>query len=417
MSDPNSVVTLTLLDFPANIPLQAWSFDRQTPIRVGRATDNDVVIDNGLVSRYHLEILPGNLAQGWQVVNQGVNGTFLNDVLISRSPLPEEGFLQLAKDGPVLQFKTPAIPKLNKTTDPGSKKCNHAGNTATNLFCIRCRELLIPVQQSIGSYQVLKTLGQGGMGTTYLALDSMLVSEQSPLLVLKEINADLVEIAKAQELFTREARILQSLDHPSIPRYYASFIDQGKKYLALELIHGENLEDYVRRLGIVEVAKAVTWIQQVCHILEYLHSRTPPLIHRDIKPANLILRYRDDQIVLLDFGAVKEVGTPLKTKIGSEGGYSAPEQNQGQPCPQSDIYALGSTLIFLLTGKSPLDFYTKLEHGYGFDLQDVPGIPSFLQTLINQLTQEQPIDRPQTAKEVAQALGFYLQNLNNPSQD
>lgn len=413
MIDPNSVITLTLLDFPANVPLQEWSFDRQTPIRVGRATDNDVVIDNALVSRYHLEIIPGNLSQSWQVVNQGVNGTFLNEVLISRSPLPEEGFLQLAKDGPVLQFKTPTIPKLNKITDPGNKKCNHTGNAATNLFCIRCRELLVPVQQSIGSYQVLKTLGQGGMGTTYLALDSMIISGQSPLLVLKEINADLVEVAKAQELFTREARILQSLDHPNIPRYYASFIDQGKKYLALELVHGENIENYVRRLGIIEVNKAVAWIHQICGILDYLHSRTPPLIHRDIKPANLILRYRDNQIVLLDFGAVKEVGTPLKTKISSEGGYSAPEQNQGKPCPQSDIYALGSTLIFLLTGKSPLDFYTKLDHGYGFDLQGEPGIPSFLQTLINQLTQEQPSDRPQSAKEVAQALGFYLQN---PSQ-
>ncbi len=412
MSNPNSLVTLTLLDFPADTPLEQWSFEHRVAIRVGRAADNDVVIDHELVSRYHVELLPGNFAQGegWQVVNQGVNGTFLNDVLVSRASLPGEGLLQLAKEGPVLQFKISAlVPATNKETihqnvSSDSSKCSHEGNDATNLFCIHCGELLAPVQESIAKYQVLRPLGQGGMGITYLAVEPTATDRRSPLLVLKEMNADLAEVAKAQELFTREARVLQGLDHPGIPKYYASFLEHGKKYLAMELIHGEDLESWVVRSGAVGMTQAITWMQQACQILDYLHSQTPPLIHRDVKPANLMVRRVDNQIVLLDFGAVKEVGTTLKTRIGAEGGYSAPEQNQGKPCPQSDLYALGVTLIFLLTGKSPLNFYFKLDDSDGFDLQNIPTISPQLQDLINHLTQVQPSDRPQTALEVAQAL-------------
>ena len=414
MSNPNSLVTLTLLDFPADTPLEQWSFDRRTVIRVGRAGDNDVVIDHELVSRYHTELLPRNFAQGggWQVVNQGVNGTFLNDILVSRAVLPGEGLLQLAKDGPVLQFKipsvttptTPIVSLNNKLANNLGEPCNHEGNAPNNIFCIHCGELLAPVQESIARYQVLRTLGQGGMGITYLAVEPDATNRRSPLLVLKEMNADMAEVAKAQELFTREARVLEALNHQGIPKYYDSFLEQNKKYLAMELIHGEDLEAWVVRSGAVGVTQAITWMQQICQILNYLHSQTPPLIHRDIKPANLMVRYLDNQIVLLDFGAVKEVGTTLKTRIGAEGGYSAPEQNQGNPCPQSDLYALGVTLIFLLTGKSPLNFYGKLDHGYGFDLQNVTSISPQLRDLITHLTQVQASDRPQTAPEVAQAL-------------
>lgn len=412
MSNPNSLVTLTLLDFPADTPLEQWSFDRRTAIRMGRAADNDVVIDHELVSRYHVELLPGNFAQGggWQLVSQGVNGTFLNDVLVSRAALSGEGLLQLAKDGPVLQFKISAIkPSVDTSTfsqhvNLDKTLCHHEGNDAANLFCIHCGELLAPVQESIASYQVLRPLGQGGMGITYLAVEPTATDRKSPLLVLKEMNADLAEVAKAQELFTREARVLQGLDHPGIPNYYDSFLEQGKKYLAMELIHGEDLEAWVVRNGAVAMTQAITWMQQTCEILNYLHSQTPPLIHRDVKPANLMVRRVDNQIILLDFGAVKEVGTTLKTRIGAEGGYSAPEQNQGQPCPQSDLYALGVTLIFLLTGKSPLNFYFRVDDRDGFELQDMPNVSPQLRDLINHLTQAQPSDRPQTALEVSQIL-------------
>jgi serine/threonine-protein kinase len=217
------------------------------------------------------------------------------------------------------------------------------------------------------------------------------------------MNADMAQIAKAQELFEREARTLKSLNHPGIPKYYDFFVEAGKKCLAMELIHGQDLEQRVLTYGPVTLPQAVKWMIQTCDILAYIHSCKPPLIHRDIKPANLMVRHRDNQIVVLDFGAVKEIGTAPGTRIGAEG-YSAPEQDRGQPCTQSDLYAIGPTLIFLLTGVSPLKFYRRRGSGYGFDVSDIPTITPELRKVIEQACEPKLRDRYQTAKELSQAL-------------
>jgi serine/threonine-protein kinase len=207
------------------------------------------------------------------------------------------------------------------------------------------------VQKTIRHYQVLQTLGQGGMGTTYLAWDAVgLIAGQPQLLVLKQMNADMAKIAKAQELFEREAYTLKGLNYPGIPKYYDFFVEGGKKYLAMELIHGLDLEKRIYSTGPVTPSQAIAWMIQTCDILGYLHSQDPPLIHRDIKPANLMVRISNNQIVVLDFGAVKETGTAPGTRIGAEG-YCAPEQERGQPLTQSDLYAIGPTLIFCLRAK------------------------------------------------------------------
>jgi len=230
--------------------------------------------------------------------------------------------------------------------------------------------------REIRQYQVLQTLGQGGMGTTYLAWATQIPGKKPAgggLLVLKEMNADMAEIAKAQELFEREARTLKNLNHPGIPQFYEFFVEAGKKYLAMELIQGEDLEKRVYNTGPVLPQQAIEWMIQTCKVLDYIHEQDPPLIHRDIKPANLMVRSRDRQIVVLDFGAVKEIGTPLGTRIGAEG-YSAPEQDRGQPVTQSDIYAVGTTLIFLLTVESPRKYYQQQGRAYCFSLENVPTI-------------------------------------------
>ncbi len=403
MTVDSPLVILTLIDFPSTIPLQVWQFRHNQPIRVGRAHDNDVVLDHALVSRYHMEIQPQSTdaLPLWQVINQGANGTFLNGALVTRSLLPETGMLQLAKDGPVLQFQILASPQVSV---PAASHCQHEGNAPDNIFCIHCRELLVPVQRVIGGYRVIKTIGQGGMGTTFLALDSM-SSRPSPLLVLKEMHDEMADIAKAQELFTREARVLQTLDHPGIPRYYASFVEDGRRFLAMELIHGLNLAEWVNVHGRVSADLAIDWMYQVCQILDYLHSRQPPLVHRDIKPANLILRRYDRQIVLLDFGAVKEIGANQSTRIGSNAGYTAPEQHQGRPCPQSDLYAVGATLLFLVTGKQPDTFYRRSENGsHGIDISEVSDIPGVLRSIITQLTKLDPRERIPTAAALGEML-------------
>ena len=422
------MVSLTLLEPQQKTPLQQWCFENSSIIRIGRAADNHVVLTDSLVSRHHLELRQVDLASNggaWQLISQGTNGTFLNGVLVIQSPLPDNSLLQLAQGGPILQFQIQEVTVVEtglrsldmqgteenaaetfysaKNPANSSSTCTHEGNSPNNVFCIHCGQPL-SVQQRIRHYQVLRTLGQGGMGTTYLARDATgEIAAMPQLLVLKQMNADMVKIAKAQELFEREAYTLKSLNHPGIPKYYDFFVEDGKKYLAMELIHGQDLEKRVYTTGPVTPSQAIAWMIQTCDILDYLHSQSPPLIHRDIKPANLMVRSSVNRIVLLDFGAVKEIGTAPGTRIGAEG-YCAPEQERGQPLTQSDLYAIGPTLIFLLTGENPFKYYRQRGRNYRFDVAKVPTISSQLRDVIDRVTEPLPRDRYQTAKELAAAL-------------
>ncbi|MBN3896827.1 MAG: protein kinase [Nostoc sp. NOS(2021)] len=422
------MVSLTLLEPQQKTPLQQWCFENSSIIRIGRAADNHVVLSDSLVSRHHLELRqvasPSN-GNVWQLISQGTNGTFLNGVLVIQSPLPDNSLLQLAQGGPILQFQIQEVTVLEtglrsqqmqgtvenaaetlysaKNPANSSSTCTHEGNSPNNLFCIHCGQPL-SVQQRIRHYQVLRILGQGGMGTTYLAWDAAGVIAGMPqLLVLKQMNADMAKIAKAQELFEREAYTLKSLNHPGIPKYYDFFVEDGKKYLAMELIHGQDLEKRVYTTGPVTPSQAIAWMIQTCDILDYLHSLEPPLIHRDIKPANLMVRSSLNRIVVLDFGAVKEIGTAPGTRIGAEG-YCAPEQERGQPLTQSDLYAIGPTLIFLLTGENPFKYYRQRGRNFRFDVAKVPTISSQLRDVIDRVTEPLPRARYQTAKELAAAL-------------
>lgn len=413
------MITLTLLEAQNKTPIKNWRFDEFTVIRVGRAADNDIVLDSNLVSRYHLELKKTKSKKkvdSWEIISKGTNGTFLDGVLVTQAPLTSNCLLQLARGGPILELEFLKLEhSIEPTIEPTSaqipaaesESCTHEGNSPDNLFCIYCGKPL-SIQLTIRHYQVLRTLGQGGMGTTYLAWDSGGVTTSHPkLLVLKQMNADMAKIAKARELFQREADTLGLLNHPGIPKYYDFFIEDKKKYLAMELIHGQDLEKYVYRKGPVTVNQAIEWMIQTCEIVDYLHGQNPPLIHRDIKPANLMVRNSNNRIVVLDFGAVKEIGTAPGTRIGAEG-YCAPEQERGQPLTQSDLYAIGPTLIFLLTGENPFKFYRQQKRSFRFDVTKVPTITPKLKELIDKVTEPLPRDRYQTAKEVAAALAACL---------
>lgn len=393
------MVTLSLLNTKQTTSLQEWHFGNEPVIRVGRAPDNHVVLSDPLVSRRHLELRRINVnGSSWQLINQGTNGTFLNGILVSQGLLVDGALIQLARGGPTLKFQVqPEVP-IHSTAGQG---CRHDGNSPNNLFCIQCGQPLSVLRQ-VRQYQVLRVLGQGGMGTTYLA---WILGEANAgqLVVLKEMNADMAKIAKAQELFEREARTLKTLRHLGIPKYYDFFVDEDKKYLAMELIHGQDLERYVQDRGPVIPQQAILWMIQTCDVLEYIHKQKPALIHRDIKPANLMVRTADNRVVVLDFGAVKEIGTIAGTRIGAEG-YCAPEQERGQPLTQSDLYAIGPTLIFLLTSESPFKFYKQRGRGYRFVLDSVPTITSKLRAVIERVTEPAPSDRYATARELAAAL-------------
>ena len=413
------MVTLALLHPQKHDPVQEWRFENQDAIRIGRSPDNDVVLSDSRVSRYHLELrridisavrVGGNFTStAWRLFNQGTNGTFVDGVLVSQAWLANGSLLQLAQGGPMLKFQIEATPRPK----PRAVICTHSGNTPGNLFCIHCGQPL-QVQRTIRQYQILRTLGQGGMGTTYLAWvppaegsPSLALEGAKQLVVVKEMNADMAEITKAQELFEREARALKALNHPGIPQFFDFFAEGGQKYLVMELVHGQDLEKKVNKTGPVTPQQAIEWMIQTCEVLGYIHGQNPPLIHRDIKPANLLVKTVDNRIVVLDFGAVKEIGTQAGTRIGAEG-YSAPEQDRGQPVTQSDLYAIGPTLIFLVTGETPLKFYRKQGRNYQFQLESVPTIAPNLRTVIERVTKPQLSDRYQTAKELSTALAACL---------
>ena len=202
---------LTLLDPEQQTPLQQWSFDSASMIRIGRSPENHVVIPNALVSRQHLELqrVKSGTSSQWYLVNSGTNGTFVNGIPIEQGWISDGALIQLARGGPLLHFQVNNIELGGKieTSPPVNlvaARCSHAGNPQGNLFCIHCGEP-IKVERTVRHYQVLRTLGQGGMGTTTLAWDRQKAKAQQPgsspaasLVVLKEMNADMAQIVKSQ---------------------------------------------------------------------------------------------------------------------------------------------------------------------------------------------------------------------------
>ncbi len=408
------MVIFTLLEPQTNQPLQQWQFSQKSVIRIGRAQNNDIVLHGYFqVSRQHLELNLIDRDQ-WKLISRGTNGTLVNNVFVTETILKHNDLIRLAENGPVFKFELESAlaAKEVATSDRHNLDlkltCDHRDNPPDSIFCRHCGQPIVEKEHIIGPYQVLRTLGKGGMGTTYLAWDKNKTVKNAPLLlVLKEMNADMARIAKARELFDREARVLKSLDHPGIPKYYDFFVGNNRKYLVMELIHGHNLEQFVNQRGPTDPERTIKWMIQVCSILDYLHNLQPPLIHRDIKPANLILRNLDSRLMLLDFGAVKELGTALETRIGVEG-YSAPEQYRGKPCPQSDIYGIGTTIIFLLTGKAPMQYYRYQSNKFEFDISSIPKLPLNLSLVLENACKTNPRDRYQTAKELSEALSNCL---------
>jgi serine/threonine protein kinase len=206
-------------------------------------------------------------------------------------------------------------------------------------------------------YQIRSILGQGGLGITYAADDL----ERGERVALKALSLRRIDDFKAVELFEREARILAQLNHPAIPRYLNYFqVDQERDrlfYIVQQLAEGSALSTWVEQGWRSNEREARHIASQALEILIYLQQLTPPVIHRDIKPQNLIYR-ADGRVFLVDFGAVQDTYhntvTGGSTVIGTYG-YMAPEQFRGHAVLATDLYGLGTTLLFLLTRKAPTD--------------------------------------------------------------
>lgn len=204
-----------------------------------------------------------------------------------------------------------------------------------------------------GTYRVKGSLGVGGQGQAYLALDK---SHNDRRVVLKEfilpVFVDVSVRRTALEQFENEARILRQLNHPQIVQLIDFFIEDHRAYLVLELIDGVSLRQIVDSKGPLPEHQVRMLADQMCDILGYLHGLAPPVVHRDFTPDNLILD-KNGRLKLIDFNVAKQVeSTTVGTVVGKHA-YLPPEQFRGMPVPQSDIYAMGCTLHYLLTGADP----------------------------------------------------------------
>lgn len=200
-------------------------------------------------------------------------------------------------------------------------------------------------------YRIIERLGQGGFSAVYRAVDLNIQS----VCALKE-NLDYWD--EAQRQFEREALILAGLSHPNLPRVTDFFtIPAQGQYLVMDFIRGYDLQDILDRTGKpLEEKQVLTWIDQICSALVYLHTKNPPIIHRDIKPGNIKIT-PSGKAVLVDFGISKMYDPESKTTHGARAvtqGYSPIEQyGHGKTDTRADLYALGATLYALLTGKRP----------------------------------------------------------------
>ncbi|MEO1431782.1 MAG: serine/threonine-protein kinase [Cyanobacteria bacterium J06633_8] len=214
-------------------------------------------------------------------------------------------------------------------------------------------------------YRVTKSLGQGGFGATFLAQDEALPGE--PSCVIKQLRPSGTAphvLQMARELFEREAVTLGRIgNHPQVPRLLDYFEDREHFYLIQEYVNGSTIQQEVKQSGVSTEAGVKQFLSEILPLLQYIHSQQ--VIHRDIKPANLIRRAQDARLVLIDFGAVKnQVNQTAAMQPGQTAltayaigtpGFAPPEQMAMRPVYGSDIYALGITCIYLLTGKSPKD--------------------------------------------------------------
>ncbi len=213
-----------------------------------------------------------------------------------------------------------------------------------------------------GRYTIISELGAGGFGQTFLAEDLHLPGH--PKCVLKQLKpqtSDPNSLAMARRLFDTEAQVLYQLgDHDQIPRLLAHFEDNEQFYLAQELIEGEPLTQELTRGQLWTEVQAIALLQDILQVLAFVHHKQ--VIHRDIKPPNLIRRRSDGKIVLIDFGAVKQVSTQvvnpdagptdLTISVGTKG-YMPNEQLAGTPRFSSDVYAVGMLVLQALTGIHP----------------------------------------------------------------
>jgi serine/threonine protein kinase len=226
------------------------------------------------------------------------------------------------------------------------------------------QDLLAPgalVRGAADSYTILNLIGRGGMGAVYRAsrVSDSTVWALKEMRPQGELSAE--DRAESRQLFEREALLLKSLSHPSLPIVVDLFEHDGRPTMVMEFVPGQTLEDRIRDANAPLLKKdAVGYGIQLCRVLHYLHTQNPPIIYRDIKPSNVMLT-PEGVLKLIDFGVARthKEGKKKDTVAMGSAGYAPPEQyGKGQTDARSDVYALGATLLHLLTNLPPVPLQT-----------------------------------------------------------
>ncbi|MBE9225522.1 serine/threonine protein kinase [Phormidium sp. LEGE 05292] len=266
---------------------------------------------------------------------------------------------------------------------------------------------MLDTQEILGDrYKLKQQLGKNAGRQTWLAED--ILSESKELVIVKLLAVSPQTDWQEIKLFEREAQVLANLNHPKIPQYidYFSLDEQtssGLLWFGLvqKYIPGISLQEMLNQRRIFYPPEVRSFAIQILEILIFLHELSPPVLHRDIKPSNLILG-KDRKIYLVDFGAVQDKAKAegvTFTVVGTNG-YVPPEQLWGKAVPASDLYALGATLIHLLTGISPADLTQQMRIKFANTMLFSPGFSSWLEKLTTPAVEK----RFNSAREALKAL-------------
>jgi tRNA A-37 threonylcarbamoyl transferase component Bud32 len=252
-----------------------------------------------------------------------------------------------------------------------------------------------------GRYELVSTLGSGGMAVVFLARDRVLDRDVAVKVLREQHATDPVFLAR----FTREASHAARLSHPGLVTIFDSGIDQGTAFIVMEAVRGRTLREVLATEGPLDVGRAVAIAADVCGVLEVAHRAG--VVHRDIKPGNVLI-CEDGRTRVFDFGIARTDGsdalTQTATVIGTAA-YISPEQAAGAPAgPQSDLYALGCVLWEMLTGSPPFSAETPVALLYQHVNDDLaslsaqrPHVSSELDAVVRRLLAKDPAGRPATA--------------------